>query len=96
MEQVLIGDSRRKTVKIKNLAGALTDPSGLTFKYSIAGGTAVTLTYGTDVALVKESTGIYHVDFANNTAGVTKLYIHSTGTVQAAIEDEWYVQAAPV
>lgn len=95
MEEVLIHDMRRKTVKIRNLAGTLTDPTGLTFRYAVNGGSATTLTYGTDVALVKDSTGIYHVDFANDVVGQWRLYVRATGAVKAAIDDEWEVRAAP-
>lgn len=74
------------------LDGALTDPSGVLFKFQNPAGTETTYTYGVDGALVKDSTGIYHVDLSVTTKGVWAYRWESTGAAQSANEGEFYVR----
>ncbi len=54
------------TLKLKatctNENGVVADPATVTFKIKSPVGTVTTLVYGTDVAVVKETTGIYYVN----------------------------------
>jgi hypothetical protein len=51
-----------------------------------------TLTYGTDAALVKDSTGNYHVDLDVTMGGKWWIKFYSTGSVKAAVEDFFLVR----
>lgn len=71
------------------------DPTGVTFRYKWTDDSAYTeLVYGTDAALVKESTGKYHVDM--DTTGKAGQYCHykwlGTGTGQASARGQFYVE----
>ena len=74
----------------------LTDPTTITFKYLKPSAVLVTLIYGTDAALVKDSTGKYHVDLDLDEAGLWKWRYWSTGAVQAAAQGDFRVAAANV
>lgn len=63
-----------------NTAGVLVDPTGVVFKWKIKNGSATTLTYGVDAALVKDTTGVYHVTFTPSTAGIYYIQWTTTGT----------------
>jgi hypothetical protein len=63
-------------------------------KYKTPRGVTTTLTYGVDVALVKDSTGNYHVDVDVTEAGQWWVRFYSTGTNQAAAEDFFLVQTS--
>lgn len=89
------GDLVRVTGAFKNSAGSLIDPTGVVFKYKNgASGTVTTLTYPTDVALVKDSTGNYHVDINASAEGVWYWRWESTGMGQAAGEGEFFAKSA--
>ena len=76
-------------------AGTATDPATVKFAYQAAAiGTTTTLTYGTDVALVKKSTGTFYVDIdTGETAGEYDWRWFTTGTGQAAEQGEFYVRS---
>lgn len=63
-----------------NAAGTLVDPTGVVFKWKIKNGSATTLTYGVDAALVKDTVGVYHVTFTPSTAGIYYIQWTTTGT----------------
>jgi hypothetical protein len=71
---------------------AALDPDAVFFKYKNPAGTIVTLQYGSDAALVKDSTGIYHVDVNANAAGKWLYRFYSTGTGQAAEEGAFKIR----
>lgn len=86
------GDLVRCTATFQNPAtDAYVDPSTVAFKYRNGNGTVTTLTYGADVSLVKDSTGIYHVDVDAATAGTWHYRFESTGTYKAAQEGTFTV-----
>lgn len=88
------GDLPRITGAFKNSAGTATDPTGVSFKYKKPSIAAVTLVYLTDNALVKDSTGNYHVDLSITEAGEWYYRWEATGTVQAAEEGQFTVEAS--
>lgn len=73
--------------------GVAVDPAVVKFSYKpVALGTATTLVYGTDAALVKDSTGNYHVNLDTTAyGGVWNWRFFSTGTSQSSIESKFYV-----
>lgn len=81
-----IGDKVRLTATFTNLAGTATDPSTVTFRMKLPGGTTTTYTYGSTAELVKSSTGVYYVDWTFSVAGSHYYRFAGTGTVAAADE----------
>ncbi len=73
--------------------GVAVDPAVVKFSYKpVALGTATTLTYGTDAALVKDSTGNYHVNLDTTSyGGQWQWRFFSTGTSQSAVAGSFYV-----
>jgi hypothetical protein len=74
--------------------GTLTDPTTLVVKYRAPGGTTTTKTYGTDAAVVKDSTGKYHINVITDAAGEWSVRWVSTGTGAGAIEDTFHVRSS--
>lgn len=79
-----VGDVVRSTATFK-VAGVLTDPTTVTFKYKSPSGTIVTKTYALS-EVTKDSTGIYHYDFTVDAAGTWFYRWISTGTAAGASE----------
>jgi hypothetical protein len=86
------GDLIRATNTFTNAAGTVLDPTDVYCKYQVPGSSVTTLHYGVDGALVKEQTGIYHVDISATAAGTYYVRFYSTGTGQAAVESSFCVQ----
>lgn len=87
-----LGDLVRITGTFTTAAGVATDPTAVLCTYTDPSGDATTLTYGTDVALVKSSTGVYYVDVNADEQGVWEYRFYATGTGQAADEGSFIVQ----
>lgn len=66
--------------------GAAVDPTAVLCEIKSPAGAITTYTYGTDAALIKDSTGNYHLDFDVDTTGYWRYRWRSTGTWKAA---EW-------
>lgn len=86
------GDLVRVSALFENSAGTDLDPTTVTFKYKNPAGTTTTLVYGTDAALVKDSTGNYHVDVNANASGLWLYRWESSTTGQAAQEGQFLVE----
>lgn len=86
-----MGEIVRVSAIFTNTAGAVADPTSVFFKYRNPGGTITSLTYGVDAALVKDSTGNYHVDIDANDDGPWWWRFYSTGTGQTAEEGKFAV-----
>jgi hypothetical protein len=85
-----IGDARRLAVAFTNSAGAATDPTVITFKLLKPDGTSVSLTYGVDGALIKDSTGNYHTDYLITLPGRHTYRWLGVGAIAAAENGEFY------
>jgi uncharacterized protein YfaS (alpha-2-macroglobulin family) len=85
------GDSVRCSATFQNSSDAAIDPTTVTFKYKDPSGNLATLIYGTDVTVVKDSTGHYHVDVNADQSGTWHYRFESTGTGQAADEGTFEV-----
>lgn len=86
------GDKVRVSGVFTNAAGSAVDPDVVRFKYRAPGASTVTLVYGTDAALVKDSTGNYHADVDCAASGVLRYRWESTGSGQAAAEGEFVIE----
>jgi hypothetical protein len=72
------GDSIRCSGEFRNTAGELADPATVRFKFTTPAGVTTTYVHGVDAQLVKDATGMYHVDLAGTTA--TDWYYQMEGT----------------
>jgi hypothetical protein len=87
-----VGDLVRVAAVWTNSAGAPTDPTAVFAQTKAPDGTVTELEYNADVALVKDSTGNYHVDIDANAAGIWRYRFYSTGTGQGANEGYFVVE----
>lgn len=87
-----VGDLVRIAGAFTNAAGTAVDPTAVFAKYKDPGGITTALTYGVDVALVRDSAGNYHVDVNADESGVWRYRFYSTGTGQAANEEQFIVE----
>jgi uncharacterized protein YfaS (alpha-2-macroglobulin family) len=87
-----LGDAPRAIAEFRDFAGVLTDPTTVTVKVRKSDGTNFTKVYVTDSEVIKESTGIYHIDIATDVHGVWTIRWEGTGTVKAAIEQRFNVK----
>lgn len=92
MLEMLKGSEPRVAVAFTNTAtSAAVDPATVVFKYEDPSANVTTLTYPTDAALVKDSTGNYHVDINGDEAGVWFWEWRGTGDNQATVEGSFAV-----
>lgn len=73
-------------------SGANVNPSAVMFKVRSPAGVVTTYTYGQDAALVRDATGVYHVDVSADEPGDWAYRFWSTGTGQAAAEGRFGVR----
>ena len=64
-----LGDLVRCTGTFTTDGTTVHDPTVVKFSFQKPGGATVTYTYLTDVELVRDSEGVYHVDLNADTAG---------------------------
>lgn len=67
-------------------SGAALDPTTVKLSVRVPDGTVTTYVYGTDAALIKDSTGHYHYDLSLASVGRYYYRWWSTGNGQAADE----------
>lgn len=90
------GDKIRLSAAFRDIDAVAQDPGGVTFTLRAPSGALTTYTYGTDAALVKDSTGNYHVDVVVSAAGRYRYRFAGVTTGQAAAESVFRVQASGV
>lgn len=73
-------------------SGEVTDPQNVFLQYKNPVGVIVTLTYGVDAALIRNSTGFYYADISLTSSGSWWYRFYSTGEGQAAGEDKFFVR----
>lgn len=73
-------------------SGVVLDPSTVAFKVKDPAGNVTVYSYPADPQLVKDSTGVYHVDVNANLEGTWFYRFESTGTGQAAEERSFAVR----
>lgn len=72
MAEYTIGNLIRVSAAFTNSGGSAVDPGQVKAKLKSPLGVITTYTYGTDAALVKDSTGNYHLDVEPTVQGVWK------------------------
>lgn len=88
------GNVIRIRATFKDLANTLGDPTAVSFSFKNPAGITTTYLYNTDVELVRETTGVYHVDIDADTVGIWYHKFFSTGTGQAAAEGSFVVDVS--
>jgi uncharacterized protein YfaS (alpha-2-macroglobulin family) len=92
LQEFDLGDAPRAINKFRDFNGVLADPTTVMVKIRKPDGSIVTKPYPTDTEIVKDSTGIYHVDLSTDMAGQWTIRWEGTGTVKAAIEQRFTVR----
>lgn len=87
-----VGDLIRITAEFRDADGVLADPTAVIFHYKAYNIGQTTLTYGTDAAVVRSSTGVYYVELSATHDGPWYYRVEGTGAVQAAAEDYFTVR----
>lgn len=88
-----LGDLVRCAGVFTDASGNLVDPTVVKASVQTPAGIDTTYTYGTDVALVRDSAGAYHLDVSATSAGRWYYRLHSTGIGQASGES--YFDVSP-
>lgn len=78
---------------ISKIDGTDADPSTVRLVYKKPDATIVTLTYGVDGALIKDSTGHYHAQVTLDQAGRWQYRYEGTGAVIAVGKGNFYAKA---
>jgi len=87
------GDLVRVTGTFENASGSNIDPASVRVKVRSPSGTITTYIYGTDAALIKDSTGVYHLDIDANESGTWYYrFYNPSGSTQAAAEASFTVE----
>ena len=88
-----IGDLvRLKSTFTNTTTNLVDDPTVITCTVSNPDKTRLTLTYGVNVALVRESKGVYYFDFPPTMEGLHWYGFQGTGNVTASEELSFYVR----
>ena len=87
-----VGDDVKCTAEFQTADDAAVDPDTVRFKVKNPSGTVTTLAYGTDAAVIRDSTGNYHVIVDANQAGTWHYRFWSTGNGKAADESTFEVE----
>lgn len=74
--------------------GVLTDPGTLTVSYRKPDGTEVSKVYGTNAEVVRDGTGMYHIDITTDSAGEWAVRFASTGLGHGARELSFHVRTS--
>jgi hypothetical protein len=91
MSRIEPGDVMRLTITLVNkLTGALGDPGTLTFTMNAPGVAPVAYAYGTNPEVVRESVGVYYIDWLIDSAGTHRYSWKSTGSL-AGVEEGSFV-----
>lgn len=95
-ETFRIGQLIELAGEIRNLAGALADPTTVTFRIREPDGTLTAKIHGTDPELEKTATGRYRIEWPATMNGVHWYRFEGTGAVQAAEEASFTVLGSKV
>ena len=96
MANVYAKDSSVRVSSEFTISGTDTDPSVVKCFYKDPNNVVTTLTYGVDNALVKDSTGKYHVDITTTIVGNWWYRFEATGAVVAANEAEFVISLSQI
>ena len=91
-----VGDQRRLKATFTDIDGAAADTTTVTFKITAPDGTTTTYVFGTDAEAVKESTGVYYVDWTITQSGEHRWKWTGTGNAAAAGESSFDVAQSQI
>jgi len=91
MMDVPYGTSIKLSGEFKTPAGALFDPTTVLCRVKVPAGTETTFTYGTDIALIKDSTGLYSMWYLPATVGSYTVRFKGSGGQSIASEQNFTV-----
>jgi len=91
-----VGTKIRLSAAFTDIDDDAQDPGGVQFKMRDPAGTVTTYLYGTDVELVRDSLGNYHVDWLIASAGRYRYRFAGVTSGQAAAEGTFNVQNSRV
>jgi hypothetical protein len=94
MNGYMAGQAVRLTATYTDADGAAYDPPSVTFSYTDPAGAQTVKRYGTDLEVVKDATGVYHLEVYATVAGVWHYRAEAAG--QAAAEDRFFINASEV
>lgn len=88
-----IGDRKRFSITFTDITAAPADPTIVTAFITEPDGVVTAYVYLTDAELVKDSTGVYHVDWTFAKAGRHKIKLSGEGSLVSAEQVEVWVRA---
>lgn len=91
-----IGDRRRLSATFRDEDSTLVDPTTVTFSLRDPDDFVISYVYGEDSELVRDSTGVYHVDWDIVTAGYHHWRFECTGNIAVAEESRFGVRESLV
>lgn len=84
-----IGDKAIVSNTFSTVAGVATDPTTIVLEYKKPDGTTTSKTYPDTI--VKDGTGVYHIDITMDQAGEWRAKWTGTGSLIAASETNWTI-----
>lgn len=87
-----IGDVVRCTGTFTDGDDVAQDPAAVYFKFKAPDGNVTTYEYGVDPEVIKSGTGVYYVDVDIDATGVWYYRFYSTGSGQAAGENNFTIR----
>lgn len=91
MNAYLVGQQVRVWARFVDADGDVVDPTVIMLKYATPAGETTTLTYGENVAVVREATGEYYAEFVATQPGAWRYRWESSGAITAAAEGHFQV-----
>jgi len=87
-----VNDTRKLQATFKDVNGVAQDPTTVTFNMVEPDGAATPYVYGTDAELVRESAGVYYVNWSITQPGRHTWSMKGTGLVAQEEEHEFYAK----
>ena len=87
------GDSQRLSMSFIGIDDVAADPSAIVAIITEPDGVIVTYVYDTDIELVKDSVGHYHVDYTFTKKGRHQVRFEGVGGVTTAEQTDVYIRA---
>lgn len=81
-----LGDLMRVSAVFTDLSDNLVDPDTVTFSVLHDDDEAISYSYGTDIEVVQDGVGEYHLDISLDDTGFWRVRVASTGDGQGAEE----------
>jgi len=95
MSTYLIRQMPRLSVVFTTLAGADVDPDNVSCTVRHPNGKKVVYTYGTDMELIKDDIGRYHIDLLLDSAKLWYIFWEASGTYFGAGDHSLEVRSSP-